>query len=174
MSAVRTCDPTGDPPRAVIDDPVDTSGVLVVGYGNVLRGDDGVGWAVVACLSGDPRFHGLEVRAQHQLTPELALDASRAALVILVDGSVGQAPGAVEVRRLDPAHAAGTAWTHHLEPDSLVALASELWGVSPTVLVVSVGVASLETGDPLSPAVEAAVPRAVDAIARLIREHGRA
>jgi hydrogenase maturation protease len=174
VSVVGSRDPSGDPGRAVMDDAADTSGVLVVGYGNVLRGDDGVGWAVVARLSRDPRFHGLQTRAQHQLTPELALDASRAALVILVDASVVQAPGSVEVRRLDPAHAAGTAWTHHLEPDSLVALASELWGASPAVLVVSVGIASLETGDRLSPAVEAAVPRAVDAIARLVREHGRA
>jgi Ni,Fe-hydrogenase maturation factor len=42
------------------------------------------------------------------------------------------------------------------------------------VYVVSVGAASFDVGDALSPAVERALPRVVDAVAALIDEHARA
>jgi hydrogenase maturation protease len=149
-------------------------GVLVVGYGNVLRADDGVGWAVAGRVAGDKRLRGADVRAVHQLTPDLALDVSRASLVVLVDATTEGEAGSVAVRRLHDAVEAGSTWSHHLEPASVVALARELWGVAPPVFVVSVGAASLDTGDRLSPAVEAALPRAVDAVAAIVAEHRRA
>src|SRR5919198_4121190 len=79
--------------------------VLVVGYGSSLRGDDGLGWHAAALLAADPRLAGAEVLARHQLTPELAEDVSRAALVVLVDARAdgGGAPGEVAVRRGGPA-----------------------------------------------------------------------
>ena len=49
-------------------------GVLVIGYGNVLRSDDGVGWHVTERLASDARFASVTVLQRHQLTPELALD----------------------------------------------------------------------------------------------------
>ena len=49
-----------------------------------------------------------------------------------------------------------------------MSLARELYGHSPDVYLVSVGVASLDVGERLSPAVEAAVPRVVDALADLV------
>jgi hydrogenase maturation protease len=143
-------------------------GVLVVGYGNDLRTDDGVGPAVAARLADDPRLAGAEVRSMHQLTPELAFDASRVSLLVLVDAAADVAAGEVVVTHLDPMTVAGEALTHHLDPVGLVGLAQELWGAAPTVIVVSVGVSSLEIGDRLSPVVEGAVPRAADAVAAII------
>ena len=61
--------------------------VLVIGYGNPLRGDDGAGWKAAELLAEDPRLAGAVVLARHQLTPELADDVSRASLVVLVDAS---------------------------------------------------------------------------------------
>lgn len=149
-------------------------GVLVVGYGNELRSDDGIGPAVVAHLAHDRRFRDVDVRAAHQLTPELALDASGAALLVLVDAATDAPAGEVAVRRLDPGEAAGDVLTHHVDPAGLVGLAREIWGAAPPVVIVSVGVASLDVGDRLSPAVEAAIPRAADAVALAIEEHRRA
>ena len=53
-------------------------GVLVIGYGNALRTDDGFGWHAAGRLAADPRLDGAEILQLHQLTPELALDISRA------------------------------------------------------------------------------------------------
>jgi hydrogenase maturation protease len=141
---------------------------LVVGYGNPLRSDDGVGPVIAGRLATDPRFAGTVVLQRHQLTPELALDVSRADLVVLVDARSAAPAGSVAIERVDRASADGTTWSHHLGPASLVGLAGELYGRVAEVHVVSVGVGSLEVGEGLSPAVEAAVPGAIDAIAGLI------
>ena len=151
-----------------------TGGVLVIGYGNALRTDDGVGPAVAERLADDPRLRGVDVRAAHQLTPELAFDASGASLLVLVDAAADLPAGEVTVRRLDAGAVAGDVMTHHLDPAGLVGLARELWGTAPPVVIVSVGVSSLELGDTLTPDVEKAIPRAADAVAAIIEEHGRA
>ena len=159
-----------EPPRAG-----SASGpVLVIGYGNPLRSDDGVGPAVAVRLADDPRLAGAEIRAEHQLTPELALDASRASLLVLVDAGTTDAPGEISVRRLEPVADAGTAWTHHLDPSALIGLARELWDAAPPVVIVSIGPASLEVGEGLTETVAPAVARAVDLIAAIVEAHRRA
>ena len=148
-----------------------TDGVLVIGYGNALRTDDGLGWHAAERLADDPRLDGVTVIRRHQLTPELALDVSRAALVVLVDASHGPPAGTFTIEEVPRTGSSATAWSHQLSPSSLVALARELYGRAPDVFLVSVGVASLEMGDRLSPVVEAALPRLVDAVAELVAEH---
>jgi len=151
--------------------------VLVVGYGNPLRTDDGVGPAVAERLAGDPRLAGATVLTGHQLTPELAFDASRASLLILVDAEDGLAPGELSVRRLaapDGDEASGPPLTHHLDPAGLLALARELFGASPPLVMVGIGTASMELGEGLTPQVEAAVARAADAVVAVVEEHTRA
>ena len=144
--------------------------VLVIGYGNPLRSDDGVGWVVAARLAADARLDGARILELHQLAPELALDVSQADLVILVDARADLAAGVVEAGRVAETGASGTTWSHHLDPATLVALAVELYGRAGVVHVVGVGVASLEIGERLSPLVEQAVDVAIETIARIIAE----
>lgn len=148
--------------------------VLVVGYGNPLRSDDGVGPAVAARLTGDPRLAGADIRSAHQLTPELALDASRASLLVLLDAGVGEAPGEVSMRRLEPTDDSGGAWTHHVDPAGIAGLARELYGAAPPVIMISIGPASLEVGETLSDVVAASVTRAADLVATVVEAHRRA
>jgi hydrogenase maturation protease len=148
------------------------AGTLIVGYGNALLGDDGFGLHAAERLAADPRLAGAQVSWQHQLTPELALDISRASLAILVDISVRGTAGQISVQRLEPAAPTGSAWSHHVEPGALVGLAQELYGASPAAFVVSVGAGSLEVGDRLSPAVAAALPDVVEAVVALVAENG--
>lgn len=148
-----------------------TPGVLVVGYGNALRTDDGLGWHVAERLADDPRLAAATVLRRHQLTPELALDISEATLLVLVDASHGPPAGTISVERLEPrgdTASSGTTWSHHLTPTTLVELARELYGRAPDVFVVGCGVASVEMGDELSTEVREALPRVVDAVAELV------
>jgi hydrogenase maturation protease len=144
---------------------------IVIGYGNSLRSDDGIGWHAAARLAGDARLGGAVVLQRHQLTPELALDVSGASLVVFVDAVDGDEAGSITVRRLDPPAAAGSAWSHHLEPTSLLALARDLYGTSPPAFVVSVGTATLDVGDRLSPPVERALAGVVDAVVGIVAGH---
>ena len=151
------------------------TGVLIVGYGNALRGDDGVGWHAAGLLADDPRLTGAEVLARHQLTPELAADVSGASLVVLVDASADDnPPGSVWVRRIRPRHDAVGAWSHHLDPAVLAGLADALYGAVPPVVLVSVAAASFADGDRLSPALQRALPGVVETVARVVEEHHRA
>ena len=163
-----------------------TRDVLVIGYGNTLRTDDGVGRLAAERLADDPRLDGVRVISRHQLTPDLAVDLSRAALVVFVDASHGPPAGMTMVEPLGRPGRTAAAWSHHLHPSSLVDLAGELYGASPDAVIVRMGVGSLAPGDRLSPMVEAALPGLVDTVAALIvdrtatrgagqvAEHGRA
>jgi hydrogenase maturation protease len=153
-----------------------TAGVAVIGYGNALRSDDGIGWHAAERLAGDPRLEGVSVLQRHQLTPELALDISGAALVVLIDASSALAPGEIiveRVERIERVDGAGRTWSHHVSPAVLLTLSDELYGRAADVFVVSCGAASLDVGDRLSPLAEAALPKLIDAVAELVATRGR-
>ncbi|CAK6698908.1 hypothetical protein [Synechococcus sp. CBW1107] len=69
--------------------------VLVIGIGNPLRQDDGVGRWLVEDLEQDSRAQEflvqLELRPCHQLLPELAADLARSERVLFVDAWVADA-----------------------------------------------------------------------------------
>ena len=146
-----------------------TGGVLVVGYGNPLRSDDGVGWHAAALLADDRRFAGMAVLQLHQLTPELALDISESSLVVLIDADRALPPGTVSISTLEQgAVVTDRAWSHHVGPADLVAMALELYGSAGEVFVVGCGVQSLEIGDELTPLVEQALAHIADHVAELV------
>jgi hydrogenase maturation protease len=157
-------------------------GVLVIGYGNALRSDDGVGVHAAGLLARDPRLARVDVRAMVQLAPELAADFAEVSLAVLVDATVEAGPGQILVRQVDGEQAASAdagsvarpgpgATSHHVGVEELLALASELYGAAPEVVIVSVGVATMEVGDTLSPLVAAALPRVADAVADVVARH---
>src|SRR6516162_7751336 len=74
--------------------------VLVIGYGNTLRGDDGVGPRVAEAI-GNLRLPGVRALICPLLTPELADPISRVEKVIFVDAAV-DAPDQVQWRELQP------------------------------------------------------------------------
>jgi hydrogenase maturation protease len=145
-----------------------TAGVLVVGYGNPLRSDDGVGWHAAELLATDQRLAGARVLARHQLVPELAEDISQASLVVLVDASTYGQPGSVSVRQIGPRPATPATWSHHLDPETLAGLAKALYGGAPPMVLVSVTAGSLAEGDGLSNALQQALPEVVEAVAGVV------
>ena len=61
--------------------------MLIIGYGNPLRGDDGVGWRVAEAAGTALPEGAATVLAVHQLTPELSAPISRAGRVVFVDAA---------------------------------------------------------------------------------------
>jgi hydrogenase maturation protease len=150
---------------------MNAAGVLVVGYGNSLRGDDGIGWHAAGLLATDPRLAGVRVLVQHQLVPELAEDVSRASLVVLVDAATEGGPGSLSVRRVQPRPPTPATWSHHLDPETLAGLAEALYGSAPPIVLVSVAADSLAAGDRLSAALERALPEVVEVVAAVVSGH---
>ena len=149
------------------------AGVLIVGYGNPLRSDDGIGWHAARLLATDPRLAGARVLARHQLTPELAADVSRASLVVLVDAAAEGDPGSVAVRRIGSPPPTPITWSHHLTPETLAGLADALYGAVPPIVLVSVAAESFAESDRLSGDLERALPEIVDAVADVVTSRHR-
>ena len=145
--------------------------VLVVGYGNTLRGDDGAGQYVVGRVSelvGDARTLQL-----HQLTPELTLDLAEVDLVIFVDARADEPERGIVVEEISAAD--GTASSHHVSPGSLILIARRLFGRAPRGVLVSLPAYSFEYSESLSENTRIAAVAAVDLIVGLIdREDARA
>ena len=147
-----------------------SDGALVVGWGNALRRDDGLGWHAAEHLARDPRLAGATVLQRHQLTPELAVDISRASFVVFVDASRGPA-ASLAVDPVMPAAVAAIPWSHHVDPAILLALARDLYGRAPDAVAVSVGVASVAMGGRLSHVLQRLLPEVVDSVVRVGGEH---
>ncbi|MCA2980391.1 MAG: hydrogenase maturation protease [Myxococcaceae bacterium] len=89
--------------------------VLVFGWGNPSRGDDGLGPAFV----GEARRRDdVELIVDYQLQPEHALDLVGRDLVVFVDAALDAAEP-FEVREVTPNPAASLT-THHLSPAALL------------------------------------------------------
>jgi hydrogenase maturation protease len=142
---------------------------LIIGYGNPLRGDDGLGWHTARLLADVAAAHDAEVITCHQLMPELAQPISEVAVVIFVDAAREGPPGRLDWRRVE-GQAGPVSYTHHISPESLLSLARELYGRSPRAFVVSVAAGSFECGEELSPAVRAALPALVKRVKDMLSE----
>jgi hydrogenase maturation protease len=130
---------------------------LVIGYGNPLRGDDGVGWRVVDVLN-QWALDGVEAIACHQLVPELAEPISRAAQVIFVDAAVDGAPGAVSVSVVSRDSPSVPTSTHHVGPAAVLAYAEDVYGSCPSARLLTVTGAAFGYEEALSPTVVDVLP----------------
>ncbi len=136
---------------------------VVIGLGNPQRRDDGVGPAVAAAVA-DAGPAGVRV-VTCPAEPTAVLDAwAGAELAVLVDAAAGDVPG--RVRRCEPGGLAQTASvsSHDLNLGQTYELGRVLDCAPRRVVVITVDVADCGQGAGLSPAVSAAVPRAVAAV----------
>ena len=124
--------------------------ILVVGYGNVDREDDGVGWHVLEKLAdhfGRPvlaldggvfeREHNPQLVFVLQLTPEMAESLAEYDFICFVDAHTGAYEEEVRIAPIEPGYQTSP-FTHHLTPESCLDLAQKLYGHAPPGLMVSV------------------------------------
>ena len=143
--------------------------VLIIGYGNPLRGDDAVGWVAAQKLGdrfdSDDRVTALAV---HQLTPELAHPISKVELAIFIDAAEGEPPGLLSCRFIKPAAHQPTSMTHGFEPQRLLAMARTIYGHCPQAMLFTVGAEDFGHREYLTRTVDRACERLVEHICRII------
>lgn len=135
---------------------------LVIGIGNPLRSDDGVGWRLAEEVGG---------LAVHQLTPELAAELDRVDRVLFVDAwqvPQADADSGRALPRLGPVPpGAGTPGSsHRLEPAQLLGLAAALYGARPVAAELLLPAWGFAHGTRFSPALRRQLPQA----RRLLRQ----
>ncbi len=151
------------------------SKILVAGIGNIFLGDDGFGSEVARRLLADAPalpedVHVVDygIRGMH-LAYDL-LDGCSA--LVIVDAMPGKgSPGDVVVMSVGADDiGTGELDAHGMDPLAVLGSLQALGGMLPPTYVVGCQPASLEEGMGLSEAVAAAVPVAVAAVHRVIRE----
>ncbi|MBZ5721449.1 MAG: hydrogenase maturation protease [Acidobacteriia bacterium] len=146
--------------------------ILILGYGNPLRSDDGLGWRAAEELSRTLSSADVDILARHQLTPELAGPLSQAATVFFIDASREGEPGELSCVPVTP-QASGAGFSHQLSPAAVLALSQLLFGTSPRAFLVSLCGQNFDHGENLSPPVAAGLPRLTALVGQLVQHLGQ-
>ena len=144
--------------------------VLVIGYGNTLRGDDGAGPAVAQQVAAWQK-EGVAVRICQQLTPELAADLASVELAIFIDARATTATE-IEWQQLQP-QPTESGLGHVSDPRSLLAWAQALYQRAPVAYWLLIPAADFSFSEAFSPLTASATELALAAIARALAAWAR-
>ena len=139
---------------------------LIIGIGNPLRSDDGLGWAVTEQLSLDSNT-SCDIHNVYQLTPELAQSMAAVNLVIMIDANHEGEPGELRIRTLSKSAQPGAVGTHYTTPEEIAALTAIVYGQCPPVVVVTMTGANFSIGEQFSSIITRRIPLACDAVRQL-------
>ncbi|MGQ9904443.1 MAG: hydrogenase maturation protease [Anaerolineae bacterium] len=156
---------------------------LIIGYGNPDREDDGVGWRIVerlaaqlpgaaiaqSVLDPQPREDIPSLLVALQLVPEMAETVARYERVCFVDAHTGAYPNDLNIAETQ-AIFQSSPFTHHLTPDTLLALTRAAYDRAPEGMVISVRGYQFGFKQTLSPATDALANQAVDRILEWLRK----
>lgn len=140
---------------------------LVMGIGNPLRSDDGVGPYIVQKIK-DKNLPGVKVRAVQQLNIELLEEVDKYDKILLVDASfLGEG---LIFRKVQPIDHEQGASSHHLSPEFFWTLAHKLYHRHLNLYVCAVRGRNFELGEQLSTEVQLLIPQAIDEICAFLKE----
>lgn len=153
--------------------------LLVIGYGNTLRGDDGVGPRVAEAI-GKLNLPGVRTLVCQQLSPEHAEPVSRAHTVVFVDAETVQGSGIpnpqpatlnrelIRWRKLKPGESSQL-MAHAADPRTLLALARDVFGHAPQAWWLTIPAVKLDFSEELTPEARSGFAEAVNKIQELCR-----
>lgn len=139
--------------------------LLIIGYGNELRSDDGVG-PKVADVVAEWRLPGVRALGCHQLMPELAVPLAAAGRVVFVDAAKDFC--SVHVREIEPLRSTQV-MTHAVDPGALLQLTKILYQHSPLGLSLTIPAEDFSFGSNLSDVCRKGMQIALDHIRMLAK-----
>jgi len=149
--------------------------ILIIAYGNPLRCDDGLAWRAAEALSRMNLPPDVAIITRHQLTPELAVQASQAETVLFVDAARSGVPGELATSPL-MAQPLSSAFSHECSPAVILGIAREIYRGSPRAITISLCGECFDYGETLSSKIEESLPRLIALVGGLAQavEHARA
>jgi hydrogenase maturation protease len=131
--------------------PTPPPGLVVIGYGNELRSDDGLGPRLARRIE-EQSWPGLHVVIRHQLTLELGALISPARAVVFLDASVDSERVLLRPLAASPGE---PSLGHSIQPGDLLAVVTGLYGPCPPAWWITMPAFDLGCGDQLSERAEA-------------------
>ncbi|TLN09743.1 hydrogenase maturation protease [bacterium] len=158
--------------------------VLILGYGNPDRQDDGVGYQALIRLAsalgrplpGDayesliPVGRNPDLWFDLQLKPEMAEEIARYDQVFFIDAHTGALPEEIGWRDLSPQFQTSPL-THHLTPESCLSLTESLYGKKPAAILVSIRGFEFGFSSTLSQRTEELLEKAVARVLAWLNNH---
>jgi hydrogenase maturation protease len=136
--------------------------ILILGYGNPLRGDDALGPQVAEELAA--RFEAddrITVQTIHQLTLDLAETLANFSLILLVDVRNAEPVGEIFTQKIQPSQNLPQPFSHYLDPAELLGVCQILYNALPEMILTGVNATNFEVGTPISTAVRASYPQLI-------------
>lgn len=150
--------------------------LLLIGYGNPDREDDGVAWHILRALTQKlglpapnsyeeefPQNEKIDFSFHLQLTPEMAEDIAGYEYVCFVDAHTGNIPEEVRLIGVE-SDFQRSPFTHHLTPQSLISICKSLYSIKPEAALLSVRGYRFLFSRQLSDETLGLIPQAVDLI----------
>ncbi len=146
---------------------------LIVGYGNQLRGDDGVGPQVAMTVS-DWQVPLVKALSVHQLLPELAVEMAATDYVIFVDAGGKSSASAIRLEPLVTTPAGTTPDLNHVcDPAALVALTQRLYDHHPQAWLLKIPTEHCDLGRAFSKTAKQGVDSALRTIEQFLTTYLR-
>ena len=142
--------------------------ILIIGYGNTLRGDDGAGRHLAEELA-ERRLPRVRTRSVHQLTPELAEEVAACGAVIFIDACLGRSSDVASLRPIAPDTPLARI-DHVMSPQAVLAYTHAMFGSSPKAWLLTIPGGDFELGESLSTAARAATAAALALIEQFVDE----
>lgn len=142
---------------------------LVIGYGNSLRGDDGLGRKLAQTIA-EWQLPGVRSLDQHQLTPELAAELAQVELAIFIDAYLAKNHDSVTVQVIEPS-ASVSFPSHFSNPQALLSLTQRVYGRCPHAWLVMVPGVNFSLSDSLSLLAQQRSEQALREIERLLKKN---
>lgn len=150
--------------------------ILIVGYGNALCGDDGLGQEIAERLQEvfmKTDSEKLEILTMHQLDVVLSERISHFRRVMFIDAQTQLYQQPIVIQQLQPSekqHSNNVVpfSAHHLHPLEILDLAHRLYNSSPEAWLIAVQGYQMELGAPISQAALQNAQLAVSAVCDLL------
>ena len=124
--------------------------LLILGYGNPDREDDGVAWHILRAFTIKlglnspetyedefPEFARIDFAFHLQLTPEMAEEIASYPYVCFIDAHTGNIPDPVRLIQVE-SEFQHSPFTHHLTPQSLLSMCETIYRKKPEAALLSV------------------------------------
>ncbi len=143
--------------------------VLVIGFGNPGRLDDGLGPALAAAIE-EMAIPGITVDSDYQLTVEDAATAAEHDVVIFADADV-RGPEPFYLKRIDATDSYLGFSSHSVRPKALIGLTEELFGKKVDAFILGIrGYDFNEFGEKLSTQAKANLDAAIKFLADALQK----
>ena len=140
----------------------------IIGIGNTIRGDDGVGKYVAEQIEKN-NLPGITVITTHQLDMGLAEDISKFDTVLFIDASFSE--NTFSLLPLLPDNHPSQSFSHQVNASVIVSLSQQLFSTHTKFYICAIGVNNFEIGNGISETTKANADAAIAAITNWLEEN---